>query len=521
MASSGKWTVEEMPRFHSILFDREPGAVGGPDEPSFLVDLNLDQVREAMLSGREEYDLAPLFHAPLRDPAAVRYRHEVFRDLASSATRSPIEAFAKRTRSMRGLLVRRTKAHYKLHQRRLLLEAIDAYCEAVLSLTEELADSELESRGLRGLLQYLRDYRESAAFVSLLRETRGLLDALGEIRYSLHIKDARVQVGRYEGEPDYSATVAEAFAKFNEDAAVPAIAKLPIWPEMNHVEARVVDLVARLHTDVFTSLDDYCSRHRRFADDTIGRFDREVQFCLAWLEYIAPLEEAGLELCFPEVSARTTEVSAERAFDLALAAKLVPEGSEVVRNDVTLSAPERIAVVTGPNQGGKTTFARMFGQLHHLASLGLPVPGARVRLALPDRLFTHFEREEDLATLRGKLDDELIRIHGILAEATSESVLVMNESFASTTVADALFLGTELIGQISDLGALCVYVTFVDELSMLGESTVSMVATVASDNPAERTFKLIRRPADGRAYASAIADKYGLGYESLRKRVAR
>jgi DNA mismatch repair ATPase MutS len=512
-----------MARSHSILFEQPDQSVArtAVEEPTFFADLNLDQVRDAMLAGREPYDLKPLFHTRLRDPAAVGYRHDVFRDLASSATRSPIEAFAKRMRSMRHLLVRRKKAHYKLHQQRLLLEAIDAYCEAVLALNDELASAKLRSRGLTGLLQHLREYVKSEGFVSLLRETQGLLEALGEVRYSLHIKDARVQVGKYEGEPDYSATVAEIFAKFKEGTAEPRIATLTDWPEMNHVEAQVVDLVARLHPDVFAPLADYADRHRRFVDDTIGRFDREVQFCLAWLEYVAPLQEAGLEFCFPEVSARTTEVSAERAFDLALAAKLVPDGSEVVCNDFRLSDRERIAVVTGPNQGGKTTFARMFGQLHHLASLGLPVPGARARLSLPDRLFTHFEREEDLATLRGKLEDELIRIREILAEATNESVLVMNESFASTTVADALFLGTELIGQISDVGALCVYVTFVDELSTLGESTVSMVATVAPDNPAERTFKVVRQAADGRAYAAAIAHKYGLEYESLRERVAR
>jgi hypothetical protein len=507
-------------RFESILFD-QPGAgpePGGLEVPDFFADLNLDQVLTSMTAGREQYGLEPLFCTPLHDAGAVSYRHEVLRDLEKRGVLEPVNRFAEAMRRMRQHLEQARKLHYQLQQQAWFLDAAGIYCEAVRALAAELAAGEVASRGFQGFRRYLAGYAGSERFTALGEETRALKESLARVRYAVRVHGARVTVSRYDGEPDYGAEVEATFAKFAQGAVKSYLVDLPEYAEMDHVEAQIASLVARLYPDESGTLDQYCARHRDYLDPVIGRFDLEVQFYLAYLDLAGRYRAAGLPFCYPEVSASSKETAVEDTFDIALAGKLVPGGT-VVTNDFHLTGPERMFVVSGPNNGGKTTFARTFGQLHYLASLGLLVPGRSARLFLPDRIYTHFEREEDIETLRSKFEEELVRVHDILERATGDSVIVMNESFNSTTLDDALLVGTEVMRQFLGLGCPGVYVTFVDEIASLSEATVSMVSQIVPGNPAGRTFKVVRRPADGLAYAWAIAEKYGLTYERLLERI--
>ncbi len=509
------------PTSGSILFDRDPSGLNAVEEPGCFGDLHLDQILACLTTGREEYDLAPFFYWPLHRVEAIGYRQNVLRDLEQRGVLEAVREFAEGMHHMRQHLGLIEKLHYPRQKQRWLVDAVGVYCDTVRTFADRLSGVDVRSQGFSGWRDYLTGYIDSHEFASLLADTEQQKEALAAITYAVHISGNRVRVSAFEDEGDMSAEVERTFAKFKRGAVKDYRVRFREHADMNHVEAQILDRVALLHPDAFASLDAYCERHRQYVDETIGRFDREVQFYLAYLEFIELLKANGQTFTYPRVSARSKEEHAAEAFDLALARKLLNDGAPVVCNDFHLKGPERVLVVSGPNNGGKTTFARMFGQLHYLASLGLPVPGSHVRLFLPDRIFTHFEREEDITTLRGKFEDELVRIHSILELASGDSVLIMNESFGSTTVRDALVVGTEVMGQIIERDVLCVFVTFVDELASLGQSTVSMMSTVALDDPAIRTYKVVRKPADGLAYAAAIAKKYGLTHETLRNRLAR
>lgn len=512
--------------FHSILFGAEPEdrSTGDADWSETFSDLRLDQIFERVAAGHDEYDLQPFFREPLQDVAAITARHEVFRDLEQQQVRNAVAAFAHRMRLVRQNLAQCDRLHYPYQRARWFLDAAGLYCSAVNALCAALDNPDGDgamSAWMRGFQQYLSAYAGEEPFLELADSALRVRQLLSEIVYKVHTRGNRVTVTRYEGEPDYSTEVDATFQRFRQGAVEDYRVAFSDPVDMNHVEAQILALVARLYPDRFQALMEFEERHRDFLDATVTRFDREIQFYLAYLDFIGRMREPGLDFCYPVVSEDSRAVRAEGAFDLALAASLNETGSSVVTNDFALDGAERIFVVTGPNQGGKTTFARLFGQIHYLASLGLPVPGHEAHLLRTDRIFTHFAREEHGEDLRGRLMDEMLRVHDILQRATSRSVVIMNESFSSTSLQDARFLGEEVLMRLVRRNVLGVYVTFVDELSRLGEGIVSMVAGVDVGDNVRCTYRIARKAADGNAYALALAEKFGLTYEALRGRLAR
>lgn len=506
--------------FNSILSEKPEDGTTEPGRaaPDFFVDLNLNQVVDAIIAGKEEYGLQPLFFAPLKSADAIEYRHEVMRELESATIHDAIQSFARTmgaTRRFRGISGRIVNKHVKEGW---FLNSVEAYCEAVSRLAHDLAAASPKSRGLSSFLEYLKGYAESPEFASLVAETKKVRADLSAAKYCLLIKGNQFSVRKYEGEPEYSAEVQKTFEKFKQGAVKDYRITIPEYLDVNHVEEGALEFVAQLYPEVFKGLENYCSKHANYLDKTLAKFDREIQFYVAILDLVARLRGTGLQFCYPKVSDKSKEVYSKDGFDLALAIKLMREKSSVVTNDFFLKGEERIFVVSGPNQGGKSTFARAFGQLHYLASLGSLVPGREAQLFLFDRIFTHFEREENISDLRSKLEDDLVRIHSILDKCTPSSVIIVNELFSSSALPDAVFLGKKVLEKVIRLDSLCVYVTFLDELSTL-EKTVSALSTIDPNNPEVCTFKILRRPADGLAYAMAIARKYQLTYQGIKERI--
>lgn len=505
--------------FGGILWPSGDVAEPPADPPEFH-DLHLHRIVASVLAGREAFGLAPLFRVRASDVDTVAFRHEVFRDLARAETRAVVDAFAVAMHEVRERLDRERRARYPYERASWRVAAARRYCAGTRSLHDGLVSTAPRSRGLRRLAAHVGRYVASEAFGTFAADAEALGEDLAAIRFRLRLEPGGLAVSAAADEPDFGAELLATFERFRQGPGRDYRFEFPVAPQLNHVEAAIVDRVALVHPELFARLWAFTERYATFIEPGLARFDREAQFYLAWLEHMARIEPLGVAFSLPDVALDGDRLAGTGLFDLALAESLLREQQPIVVNDVGIRPGERIIVVTGPNQGGKSTFARTLGQLHHLAALGLPVPGRDVRITLVDGIHTLFDRRESVEDLVSKLEMDLRRTRAILDVITRRSLVVMNETFSSTTVADQAFINDRVVAAIEARGAWCVIVTFLDELAARGPSTVSMVSEVEPDDTARRTYRIRRRPADGLAYALGVAQRHGLTYDQVRRRIA-
>lgn len=496
-----------------------------------LSDLGLGPLLARLAPQHDGGDLTAWFATRLTDPTAVRARQAVFADLdADPALVTAVRELRHGLERARRSLARATRQASAAQAAAWHLQAGRATVAAVTSFAAALDASSVRSAALLSLRDHLRELTGSPAWQGFTRDTAEVAAELAAVRYRLHLAGSAIEVtSDDDGDDDYTAHVTRTFAAFrrpppHSDARSaprdPAAGREPrATPSLEHLETLVLERVAELEPDTFAGLARYRATHPAPIDHVLARFDAEVAFYLAYLDLTAPLRHAGLAFTTPELAAPHTGVRVRGAYDLMLADQLLTRGKQVVANDLDLDPGERLLIVSGANQGGKTTFARTVGQLHHLAALGCPVPAAEARLALPDRIVTHFARGERLEDRRGRLLDDLVRIRDVLAVTTDRTLVITNELFRSTTVADATALAERVVDELLARSATGVLVTFIDDLADRDPAAVSLVATVDDDGSARRTFRVERRPADGRAYARALAERHGLTHEQLTERL--
>ncbi|MBP2673863.1 MAG: mutS 2 [Deltaproteobacteria bacterium] len=193
-----------------------------------------------------------------------------------------------------------------------------------------------------------------------------------------------------------------------------------------------------------------------------GMLRTELAFYVGCVNLHEELARKGEPTCFPLPAAPDERrLSFHGLRETCLALSL---GRRVVGNDADADKRD-LVMVTGANQGGKSTFLRSVGLAQLMMQSGMFVSADSFRSSVCDSLFTHYKREEDAAMKSGKLDEELRRMSDIVDHVSSRSMILFNESFAATNEREGSEIARQILSALLDKGVRMVCVTHLYELA--------------------------------------------------------
>ena len=229
--------------------------------------------------------------------------------------------------------------------------------------------------------------------------------------------------------------------------------------------------------------------------DHIGNFLKMLQTelafyvgCINLYEQLDALEEP---VTFPLPAAHHERKHAfSGLYDPCLALTMK---KKVVGNDVQADRKD-LAIITGANQGGKSTFLRSVGVAQLMMQCGMFVPAESFSANLCSHVFTHFKREEDSTMESGKFDEELSRMSAIVDEIKPNALILFNESFAATNEREGSEIARQITRALLEMKIKVFFVTHLYDLaSSLYEQKMKNAIFLRAERIAggKRTFKLV------------------------------
>ena len=394
-------------------------------EDRFL-DLKLEPIVHVMSGGDPCITevCRQVLDAPLQTAEEIQYRQEILKDcLRDSRTIETVyEICSEAERKRKSTWCRLTSPHlttvYSSAQ-----DLLKIYLEALVAIRKSLEKAEFHSQGLQQLskllttelsdayLEQLRELQPGIASKNGIEISAGFGPYLQGVSYVKRQPDQKRARLRWLLQPSY--TLGDRDMKGAKDLELR--------------EDRAIHEVANVMAQAAESL-----------QSLVDQLRKELSFYLGGIHLWETLKAGPKRLCFPELTDGNN-----RSYTGLYDGTLVLAGHENIVPNTLQSVDHRLWLITGANQGGKTTFLRSIGLCQLMAQCGLFVFAEACRIPVRQQIFTHFVREEDRSLSSGKLEEELCRMDAIVERIQPNAMLLSNESFSSTNDRDGseIFLG--------------------------------------------------------------------------------
>jgi len=453
------------------------------------------------------------------------------------------------------------------------LEEYHDYIVSVEDIRECLAEKDLKSEGLLRLREKIGQIYESSGFAALKKDVEEMRVSAGEIKsltvgINLNDRFEAINMGlisvnakpftrsgilknfltsvvpkndikpEADWDKSYSYYPANSGVGFIEGVgqviqtgmvlrnplAMMSLARIPEADGSSQVPRQMDSAASMLTSRIARRLKDTLAQYLNISVKEIAELIPELLFYTRWAEYIEKLKAAGWTFCTPEPRREADGPAGAEArgfYNLKLTGAEKPEN--VVTNDLTFDREKRVYVLTGANRGGKTTVTQALGQLFLMAQSGISVPAEGFRFDPADQVLTHFPADEDKTMDLGRLGEECRRFREIYAGSTGKSVILLNETFSTTSFEEGYYIAADAVRAILKKGARTMYNTHMHKLAkdldtaINGSGEGKAVSLVAETKEGKNSFRMKIAPPEGKSFALEIAEKYGVTYDLLTK----
>lgn len=452
-------------------------------EPRTLTDLGLDPLCTAMARD-DEYGEDPvvaeavraILPASVADPDVIRYRHAVLADCCAhpAAVRDLYRIATQATQIKRYRVGPRHRPNGKL----------------LLALEP-----------LRELLGSLRELRTACARHAPSFESAGFADLTATVAAELdeaYLVSAEQQLAALDFENGVHFTAS--LGRGNKIAGITLHA--PIQRRRFGFDRRTgrtfeaiddpepeSNPIVQLQNPALQIIADVVGDAADHVQDFFARLRTQLAFYLGCVTLHHKLIRDAVPVCLPVVHpAGSARLRCTGLRDIGMC--LAGDGRTVVGNDLD-AVGRALVVVTGANNGGKSTFLRSVGAAQLMAHAGMFVAAESFETDVHGGIFTHFAADEDRTMSHGKLVEEMVRMSSLIDRMTPGSLLLCNESFASTAARDAEHIAEPLLTALLDTGIAVIFVTHLNEFACRRE---------ASAHPADLFLRAERLPDGTRTY---------------------
>ena len=538
-----------------------------------LNDLSIDFILDALTEVRSERPhLLSLMSQITCDPEVIRYRRDIFEDfLRFPALRSAMSELVLRLSDLRDLerFQKDTDASalWSLINR---LREIDEYVGCITMIKTTLEALDITSQGMKELRGIVTDIDRESGFTELkadIDETMHKAQRLQSVTIGVNLdKLLRPESAGIVSLNDAKFTDAGLMRQFMRFAnknselhkgansggsgrfhpANPSAFKVMLGsyqtnaathdvhietsnitgkdPLSNAISKPVTAIMKRTVADIQSTI----KRYVNISGYALISLMPEIMFYIRWAELTDRIMAAGMPMCKPEIlSPDARDCSFKEIYNLKLAInKVNGDPLNIITNDFDFCDERHIYILTGPNRGGKTIFTQAVGIAMLMAQWGVYVPAREAVISPCDHIFTHFPADENDTVDLGRLGEESQRLSAIFETASRHSLLLLNESLATTSVAEGVFIAKDVVKAMRYLGTRAIFNTHMHELassvgeindSVSGDSRAESLVTGVQDGA--RSFKVSIAPPQGVSYAADIAKKYGVTFAQIKEEI--